>query len=337
VEKAEGVFLWLFLSAQGLEDGMIQGDDPSVLRKRLQDLPGEVEDLYWEMWKKQNGKTSVYHKFASRVINLQMHSRYNSLFAEEMTLATMAIATETHHPKDILSDIQGQRELWKDFALIVRARCAGLIELESTKLGGWHTQLHFIHRSAFDFFAETERGRLVCSYFRRSSQYYQTKFFLSTCESWKLFAATRGDKKRPYYEEYHWRWPMLLLPHIEEPELVAEISKALDSFANELRADSPVLSAQLLAGACSVGYVEKYGDMVLGHLRCMSNNKRGPEASTVLRHVLPKLHEYPSSFLPALLAAGANFIAPRTLTVAEDNCFARTALDTFIHRLGGGR
>ncbi|KAI9661135.1 MAG: hypothetical protein M1821_009462 [Bathelium mastoideum] len=45
-EKAQGVFLWVFLVVRSLLEGLENGDPISILRKRLEELPGDLKKLF---------------------------------------------------------------------------------------------------------------------------------------------------------------------------------------------------------------------------------------------------------------------------------------------------
>ena len=48
-EKAQGVFLWVFLVVRSLLEGLENGDSISILRKRLEELPGDLQKLFQRM------------------------------------------------------------------------------------------------------------------------------------------------------------------------------------------------------------------------------------------------------------------------------------------------
>ncbi|KAI9660945.1 MAG: hypothetical protein M1821_009272 [Bathelium mastoideum] len=48
-EKAQGVFLWVFLAVRSLIAGLTSGDTISVLRRRLEQIPVELSDLFRRM------------------------------------------------------------------------------------------------------------------------------------------------------------------------------------------------------------------------------------------------------------------------------------------------
>lgn len=44
--KAEGVFLWVYLTVQSLREGIAEGDSLSLLRERVEHLPSDLEDYF---------------------------------------------------------------------------------------------------------------------------------------------------------------------------------------------------------------------------------------------------------------------------------------------------
>nr|RBQ87327.1 hypothetical protein FVER53263_00165 [Fusarium verticillioides] len=66
LEKAQGVFLWLYLASESVMHGIMNGDDRETLSKRLDELPEELESLYQKMWERLNGGNRVYRRTASR-------------------------------------------------------------------------------------------------------------------------------------------------------------------------------------------------------------------------------------------------------------------------------
>lgn len=57
LDKAEGVFLWIFLATKSLITGIRNQDDEKTLFQRLEELPAELEGLYAEMWRRLNAET----------------------------------------------------------------------------------------------------------------------------------------------------------------------------------------------------------------------------------------------------------------------------------------
>ncbi|KAF7554276.1 hypothetical protein G7Z17_g3025 [Cylindrodendrum hubeiense] len=137
--KAEGVFLWLFLATRSLINGIQNCDDEETLLRRLAELPGELEELYENMWKRLNGNDSVYRKTAAR------------------SLADLKMLCETT-------------------ANNISTRCAGLLQLRNgiIQLSGniasppefnfLVQHVEFIHRTAHDFFVETQAGQDILNY-----------------------------------------------------------------------------------------------------------------------------------------------------------------------------
>ncbi|KAL4933548.1 uncharacterized protein BDV17DRAFT_252223 [Aspergillus undulatus] len=49
VQRADGVFLWVALVLDDLEDGLFSGDNLRQLHNRITPLPRGLEDLFWQL------------------------------------------------------------------------------------------------------------------------------------------------------------------------------------------------------------------------------------------------------------------------------------------------
>ncbi|KAJ6439416.1 inositol hexaphosphate kinase KCS1 [Purpureocillium lavendulum] len=70
LSKAEGVFLWLRLVVQSLEDGLDNRDSYEDLHRRIDELPSELATLYGDMWERRNGKTGIYRETSAFYLNM---------------------------------------------------------------------------------------------------------------------------------------------------------------------------------------------------------------------------------------------------------------------------
>ncbi|KAL7755250.1 hypothetical protein ACKLNR_015007 [Fusarium oxysporum f. sp. zingiberi] len=66
VDKAQGVFLWLHLATRSIMDGIGNMDSEDMLFARLEALPGDLENLYIDLWQRMNAKSPVYVETARR-------------------------------------------------------------------------------------------------------------------------------------------------------------------------------------------------------------------------------------------------------------------------------
>ncbi|KAI6536023.1 hypothetical protein MCOR10_002039 [Pyricularia oryzae] len=74
LEKAAGVFLWIKLVTASLKRGLDNGDSLEFLEKRLIELPGDIIELYKEMWLRLDEDTKQYRQDGARYINCVLNS-----------------------------------------------------------------------------------------------------------------------------------------------------------------------------------------------------------------------------------------------------------------------
>ncbi|KAI6859233.1 hypothetical protein KC323_g6691 [Hortaea werneckii] len=70
-KRADGVFLWVFIVVRSLLRGVDSGDDMATLRKRLNETPSDLEDLFRKML---FGPDNVYRTVGARALQLSCHA-----------------------------------------------------------------------------------------------------------------------------------------------------------------------------------------------------------------------------------------------------------------------
>lgn len=174
-EVANGVFLWVALAVRSLKAGLVKGDGPKELDRRLRALPSDLATLYSSMWDRLGDEKEIYQRDAARYINLlwmdeagpELVSIYQG---RRNSLIVILLAYDRSLSQKILKDYNDSRRPISRDTLShhlnrqrvgLDARCAGLVEVRNTgSFPGydrdgrlhWHNdKLHFIHRSARDF------------------------------------------------------------------------------------------------------------------------------------------------------------------------------------------
>lgn len=200
VSKAEGVFLWIHVTLRSLIDGFESGDSHEDLISRVEELPSELLDLYWKMWLRLNENTKAYREAAARYFNMLIYLRDASeAYEEESPLArgysgeSMSVFEITAATTPAIQDAflrtgslpSGSKLRGHCFEVekALSVRCAGLVEIQS-EASGWESQdeklsspeeyrqilpylksrIRVIHRTVYDFLADTEEGRKIRSY-----------------------------------------------------------------------------------------------------------------------------------------------------------------------------
>lgn len=189
IDKAEGVFLWLQLAIRNLIRGIENGDTDDELEQRLQDLPNELSNLYSDMWARMNEDSKIYRETAARYFNLLIASETLSgergIVADYTSLFHIMAATETHVQDAFINeraimDTETLERLCRKVQHAIQVRCAGLLEIAQHQSERISTRMwtptyerilpyrtatvQFIHRTAYDFIANTEEGRRIRSH-----------------------------------------------------------------------------------------------------------------------------------------------------------------------------
>jgi hypothetical protein len=147
-DRAQGVFLWVYLVVRSLREGLADGDDVSMLQKRLQSLPTDLE---------------LYFKHILASVDLIHKEKVGSMFqvaveANEPLLLMSYSFMDEDNPDFAISlpiNRMGPREVLDRQKLMrrrINGRSKGL--LEATELGDspypiW--KVDFLHRTVRDF------------------------------------------------------------------------------------------------------------------------------------------------------------------------------------------
>ena len=125
VQKAEGIFLWVTLAVQSLLNGITNADTIPELRKRLEDIPEDLEHLFGHMlatiqprYKQQATKLFLMTTEANKPLPLMAVSCIDEEVSLSMTSSNNISRSE------IISQLQKARRR-------VNARCNGLVHVYS--------------------------------------------------------------------------------------------------------------------------------------------------------------------------------------------------------------
>ncbi|SCO58416.1 related to small s protein [Fusarium fujikuroi] len=190
VDKALGVFLWLHLATRSIIEGIENVDSEDMLISRLNALPGNLENLYIDMWQRMNAKSPVYAETARRYFRyvLQHPERIIFIFTSQrwyrisqpwilqFTCAENPEILEKLLKRANMMDLAEILQRCEDTKASIQSQCAGLLEVRQNKgaylrlfkrLGdnsNAFAQVAFIHRTAHDFLIDTEAGQSILGY-----------------------------------------------------------------------------------------------------------------------------------------------------------------------------
>lgn len=171
VHKSCGVFLWVILACRSILDGFNDYDKLSEVRRRVDELPPELEDMFTHMLGKVSKRHTAqgaqllsichtYHGEPSRFLPKDLSALGLALFQEYGT------DSEQHSPEDRL-------ELYREYECWLRSRCGGLLELaydhnisdRNLNHGGRDivtARVVFMHRTVFEFLDTPEAWKMDC-------------------------------------------------------------------------------------------------------------------------------------------------------------------------------
>ncbi|RYP43877.1 hypothetical protein DL768_009604 [Monosporascus sp. mg162] len=134
--KASGVFLWVILAVDSLIQGLADGDRIEDLRRRLDELPAELEELFRKML---HGLEGRYFTDAARLFRIHRASKEPRLgFSQGLPLLALAFAEELTFDsatKRPVKPLTGKEWLMRSITMKRRlsSRCNGLIEIEDPR------------------------------------------------------------------------------------------------------------------------------------------------------------------------------------------------------------
>ncbi|KXH61279.1 hypothetical protein CSAL01_06594 [Colletotrichum salicis] len=150
VEKAEGIFLWLWLAIKSLNRGLHHGNNSDDLQQRIQSLLTSLSKLYNDMWTRLNADQPLYREKAALYFGLVISSQrlnwpntlslITSLDVFDVMLITTSMADRVlEEPSHIVQPsvlITACQRIESEVPLM----CAGLLERTDSGALGLHRE-----------------------------------------------------------------------------------------------------------------------------------------------------------------------------------------------------
>lgn len=226
VSKAEGVFLWLVLAVTTTNKGFMYGDTPAVIQQRIDNLPGDLTELYKDMWNRAcEDSPEAYHQTAALYFRLIMldsdASKFWSLRPSliQLMLASTSIGDQLlgaiENPLNLVPEERMLKEC-RDLERKLELYCFGLVTIrksfhEETVIGWYGSRYdrlwscygqgrpEFIHRTARDFLSDTLEGKEIIGHeFSSVSSLFLRKFKSHLAMS-QLYAQFRTQQGEPSF------------------------------------------------------------------------------------------------------------------------------------------
>ena len=197
VEKAQGVFIWVHVVLKSLSRGISRCDNWNELESRLESCPGEMSDLYEQMWQRQGEDRKHYHVETATFLHLTLNGLLDfddrGLVTERVTVFDSMLAVSPSLQTQVLGNGPhgiNVEELIRKCVLTenrLTSQCAGLLEVvskgdgmlgsekllsELDQLRRYHElkEVNLIHRTARDFLLHTSTGQEILSYGEKSEE-----------------------------------------------------------------------------------------------------------------------------------------------------------------------
>lgn len=160
VKRSEGVFLWVALVIRSLQKGLQNHDNLKEMRKRLDQLPSDIEKLYGHMLKKippdYKKNAAKLFRIVMASIDIEQQIREHPILAIQLSLAEGVWDEVKLIPEGSLTwDLEEVRV--RDIEARVSSRCLGLLEVHTRKEDKTHKPyIDFTHRTAVDFLRESQ-------------------------------------------------------------------------------------------------------------------------------------------------------------------------------------
>lgn len=179
IRKADGVFLWLHLALLDLCNGLSQyRDSDNELYARLDQMPDGLNNLYEDIWTRINKDSAIYRKHAALYFKIVIDSMRSK---RALTLLHL-VATTTDSVQRSFIGSMDTTSLKKECEAAIQKieqRCIGLLEIvpssyytspetrnpqDAPLLPYWQMTVQFSHRTAYDFFTDSDQGKCILEF-----------------------------------------------------------------------------------------------------------------------------------------------------------------------------
>ncbi|KAK3291571.1 prion-inhibition and propagation-domain-containing protein [Chaetomium fimeti] len=167
VQKSCGVFLWVILACRSVLGGFADSDRLSEIRRRVDELPPELEDMFRHML----GKVQKRHQRQGAQLFKICHTyqKTNSPFLRTDLFALGLALVDDYHTGPIsikAVTAEDDREICEELEGRLRSRCGGLLEMKTARTPPAGKEIgpkvSFMHRTVFEFLNNADVWKLDC-------------------------------------------------------------------------------------------------------------------------------------------------------------------------------
>ncbi|CCT76220.1 uncharacterized protein FFB20_13588 [Fusarium fujikuroi] len=288
VEKSCGIFLWVAFAVRSLLRGIDNGDSLQILYQRTSEFAPSLDDLYQQMWSRQNMDQHLYRQESAQIFWMMLDSHHEpnqwmTTFVGNLFLTNISLSKEILGILRIgrLATIQQVQLLFKKHSRWLSARSAGLVEHQSHISAfvehrasiplslplSKQSEVGFIHRSVREYLLNTPSGRVLLGYDTRDPE----DKWLRSLEALEGTAIFSIVYKTNIFADYVRMIPLLLPENMETQAcasfaglvachvVIGHVSvddelRLLNDFSDMLGAVSQTKSLQLAMFICAAAY-----------------------------------------------------------------------------------
>lgn len=225
VEKSSGVFLWVILACRSLLSGFDRTDRIAELRRLVDELPPELEDMFRHMLLRVDKRSREQGARLLRICHAAKQGKDRATKLQDISTLGLALIDQDQYQAPHMQVLtkSEKRELCKEISGRLRSRCGGLLELNfwnphARRVSHWgscfceapgldqsshdgliDSHVEFLHRTVFEFLSDPKVWNLDCLRVV-STQEPGPAASLSLCN---LFLASQSFHSNPGQLEKH--------------------------------------------------------------------------------------------------------------------------------------
>ncbi|KAF5625543.1 uncharacterized protein FTJAE_9961 [Fusarium tjaetaba] len=168
VDKSCGVWLWIILACRSICGGFDDHDRLSEIRRRVDELPPELKDMFMHMLSKVHRRHQEQGAQLLKICYTYQKTKSPFLQKGLYALGLALVDDYKAHPVCIEPlDSEDKLEICEELEGRLRSRCWGLLEFATSKgaiSGGAiiEAKVMFMHRTVFEFLSDEDSWKLDC-------------------------------------------------------------------------------------------------------------------------------------------------------------------------------
>ncbi|KAK2690193.1 hypothetical protein QWA68_010950 [Fusarium oxysporum] len=168
VDKSCGVWLWIILACRSICGGFDDHDRLSEIRRRVDELPPELKDMFMHMLSKIHRR---HQEQGAQLLKIcYAYQKTKSPFLQKGLYALGLALVDDYNAEPICIqplDDEEKLEICEELEGRLRSRCWGLLEFATSRTGtsaGGITEAKvvFMHRTVFEFLSDQNSWKLDC-------------------------------------------------------------------------------------------------------------------------------------------------------------------------------